>query len=155
MKFYSFNYAQEPIHSFQSISIANLKVIVESMSNYVNTNILDPYDVSPNDIWNYLVEGGTHPAELFPAHFSNDSPEAALTYERKLVFGDIFSFLNDEQLEATRSNWAIEYSLSSQTRIWIDVLFIDQVCEQRRSYLSDHEVFLLDLFTAHQFSTAV
>ena len=88
-------------------------------------------DFSSSDLRNYLLKGGKHPAEHLPNLFSMDPPEAGLTYAWIVGFRDMFSFLNDKQLEAARSTWTIKDSLSSQTRIWIDVLFIDQVHELR------------------------
>ena len=86
--------------------------------------------LNSNNIREYLISGGEHPAELFPSLFSLEPPEVALTYEWKLEFGKIFSFLNDERLDVTRRAWRVTDELSLKTRIWIDILFIDQVWDR-------------------------
>ena len=89
----------------------------------------NPNSLSSNDIREYLVKGGQHPANLFPDLFSVESPEAGLTYEWTLTFEDIFTYFSVEQLEATCRDWGLKDQLSLKTRIWIDILFIDQVRE--------------------------
>ena len=86
--------------------------------------------VNSNNIREYLIRGGKHPAERFDGLFSKEPPEVGLTYEWKLEFGKIFLFLNDERLKATRRAWRIKDELSLKSRIWIDILFIDQVRER-------------------------
>ena len=85
-------------------------------------------DISSNDIRAFLLAGNPHPAWIFPESFSEDPPDAALTYEWKLCFEDIFSYLNSEQIQKCGRKWKASIKTDmKQLRIWIDVLFIDQV----------------------------
>ena len=120
---------QQPLHRFKSISIANLKILVQSMLPHVSEKVdkANADNLSSNHIREYLEKGGKHPAELFRDWFSEDSPEAGLTYEWSLTFRDMFSYFSDEQLATTRRDWGLKELLSRETRIWIDILFIDQV----------------------------
>ncbi len=45
----------------------------------------------------YLLDGNEHPSKLFPDCFSEDPPVAAITYEWRLSFADILSYLNPAQ----------------------------------------------------------
>ncbi len=45
----------------------------------------------------YLLVGNEHPSKLFPDCFSEDPPVAAITYEWRLSFADILSYLNPAQ----------------------------------------------------------
>ena len=84
--------------------------------------------INSNDIRNYLLAGNPHPAWMFPEFFSNENPEAALTYEWTLFFDDIFSYLNAKEIKRCNSKWNANVSTDmSQLRIWIDILFIGQV----------------------------
>ena len=65
---------------------------------------------------------------MFPEYFSSEEPEAALTYEWKLFFDDIFSYLNTEEIQKCNHKWNAKVSTDmSKLRIWIDILFIEQV----------------------------
>ncbi len=53
--------------------------------------------LSSNDVREYLLAGNEHPSKLFPDCFSQDPPVAAITYEWRLSFADILSYLNPAQ----------------------------------------------------------
>jgi hypothetical protein len=84
-------------------------------------------EVTSNHIRRFILDKGKHPKVLFSYLFTKEEPMSALTYEWSLTFAEIFTFLNDKQLAATCKRWSLQECLSSQTRIWIDILFIDQV----------------------------
>ena len=46
----------------------------------------------------YLLAGNAHPSRLFPECFSEEPPVAAITYEWRLSFSDILSYLNPTQV---------------------------------------------------------
>ena len=94
---------------------------------HVRLDFANPDDFCSSDIQAYLKTGGEHPATLHSDLFSEDPPDVALTYEWTLVFEEIFSFLSEERLKATRRDWRLKQPLSNDLRIWIDILFIDQV----------------------------
>ncbi len=51
----------------------------------------------------YLLAGNTHPSRLFPECFSEEEPVAAITYEWRLSFRDILSYLNPAQAPHLRA----------------------------------------------------
>ena len=61
-------------------------------------------DFSSNDVRKYLLRGGKHPMRLFPECFSEDSPIIAITYEWRLTFDDILSYLNPVQARDSHPN---------------------------------------------------
>ena len=117
---------QVHIHPFKSISVLGLQKLVKwlsALSFFRGCSM-----INSNDIRNYLLAGNPHPAWTFPECFSRESPDAALTYEWKLFFDDIFSYLNAEEIQRCNGKWNANVSTDmSKLRIWIDILFIDQV----------------------------
>ena len=114
------------IHPFKSISVLGLQTLIKRLHEL-------PFfrgrsKINSNDIRTYLLAGNPHPAWMFPECFSDENPEAALTYEWKLFFDDIFSYLNAEEIQRCNGKWNANVSTDmSKLRIWIDILFIDQV----------------------------
>ena len=114
------------IHPFKSISVLGLQTLIKRLP--VLSFFRGSSKINSNDIRNYLLAGNPHPAWMFPEFFSNENPEAALTYEWTLFFDDIFSYLNAKEIKRCNSKWNANVSTDmSQLRIWIDILFIDQV----------------------------
>ena len=117
---------QVHIHPFKSISVLGLQKLVKWLSAL--SFFRGRSKINSNDIRNYLLAGNPHPTWMFPECFSSESPEAALTYEWKLFFDDIFSYLNAEEIQRCNGKWNANVSTDmSKLRIWIDILFIDQV----------------------------
>ena len=105
-----------------------LEILVKRLPQLSFFHGKDFSELSSNDIRAYLLAGNPHPAWIFPECFSEEPPNAALTYEWKLLFKDIFSYLNSEQINKCGRKWKAKISSDmKQLRIWIDVLYINQV----------------------------
>ena len=117
---------QVHIHPFKSISVLGLQKLVKWLSAL--SFFRGRSKINSNDIRSYLLAGNPHLAWMFPECFSSENPKAALTYEWKLFFDDIFSYLNAEEIQRCNSRWNANVSTDmSKLSIWIDILFIDQV----------------------------
>ena len=117
---------QEGFHSYQSITVQGLQTLINN--KLVHLPFFKGKKISSNTIREYLLAGNPHPAWLFPECFSSEPPEAALTYEWRLDFDDIFSYLNSNQISKCARKWNASVPGDiSKLLIWIDVLFIDQV----------------------------
>ena len=113
-------------HPFKSISVLGLQKLIKRLPEL--PFFRGSSKINSNDIRTYLLAGNPHPAWMFPECFSSEDPEAALTYEWKLFFDDIFSYLNEEEIQRCNGKWNANVSTDmSKLRIWIDILFIDQV----------------------------
>ena len=114
------------IHPFKSITVLGLQELIKRLPELPFFRLSSK--INSNDIRNYVLAGNPHPAWMFPECFSRENPEAALTYEWKLFFDDIFSYLNEEEIQRCNSRWNANVSTDmSKLSIWIDILFIDQV----------------------------
>uniref|UniRef100_A0A7S0MJ49 Uncharacterized protein n=1 Tax=Cryptomonas curvata TaxID=233186 RepID=A0A7S0MJ49_9CRYP len=119
-----------PPNSIRSISIAGLLSLLTCLSgvHWFKSRGLDKNRISSTHIRDYLFSGGTHPARLFPDCFSFTEPIAALTYEWRLTFGDILSFLNPIQIgECNDQHHCSIPAAMASLFVWIDVFFIDQL----------------------------
>lgn len=115
-------------HPYKSISVFGLEMLVKRLPKLSFFHGKEIDHISSNDIRAFLLAGNPHPAWIFPEYFSEDPPDAALTYEWKLFFQDIFSYLNSKQIEQCGRKWkALIKNDMKQLRIWIDVLFINQL----------------------------
>jgi hypothetical protein len=85
---------------------------------------LDNASISSQDIRKYILDKNLHPQKLFPACFSDEEPNAPLTYQWTLSIRDILSYIGTEQFKEWGSGAPIDIS---QVLLWIDVFFIDQV----------------------------
>jgi hypothetical protein len=114
------------VHPYSSLSVAGLQKLIQLLPELPFFRGIKK--INSNDIRSYLLAGNPHPAWMFPECFSNKPPEAALTYEWKLFFDDILSYLNTEAIENCNKKWNAKVSTDmGKLHIWIDVLFINQV----------------------------
>ncbi len=78
--------------------------------------------LSSNDVREYLLKGNEHPHWLFPECFSEEPPVAAITYEWRLSFADILSYLNPAQAcrAAPRcaSKWRCKWGVTRHEGKW-------------------------------------
>ena len=119
-----------PVQTMLSISVAGLINLLSCLSGlpWFRSGALDKNLITSNHIRDYLLAGGAHPARLFPDCFSRSGPVAALTYEWRLTFGDVLSFLNPIQIGETNAQHGCSIPASmAQLLVWIDVFFIDQL----------------------------
>ena len=109
-----------------SISASGLKTLIQLLAkqSWFVGKKLDDSSISSQDIREYILGNNLHPQKLFPACFSEDEPNAPITYQWTLSIQDILSYLGAEQF----SEWGADAPKDlSQLRLWIDILFIDQV----------------------------
>jgi hypothetical protein len=113
-----------------SISVSGLLLLLNAMGSlhWFSSRGLDKSNISSNSIRDYLLDGQAHPSVLFAGFFSNLPPVAAITYEWRLSFQDLLSYLNPEQIGLCCAKWGGSLPRDmSKLLIWIDVLFIDQL----------------------------
>eukprot|EP00292_Cryptomonas_paramecium_P034305 CAMPEP_0113672882 /NCGR_PEP_ID=MMETSP0038_2-20120614/6531_1 /TAXON_ID=2898 /ORGANISM="Cryptomonas paramecium" /LENGTH=187 /DNA_ID=CAMNT_0000589243 /DNA_START=955 /DNA_END=1515 /DNA_ORIENTATION=+ /assembly_acc=CAM_ASM_000170 len=87
-------------HGKRSISVRNLALLLDSLAQLPELADVDRARLGPGDLHDYLLAKHAHPALLFPELFSHEPPLAVLTYEWRLSFEDILSYLGPEPLAA-------------------------------------------------------
>jgi len=115
-----------------SISVSGLVLLLNALSklHWFSSRGLGTSNISSNSIRDYLLDGGAHPSVLFAGYFSSLAPVAAITYEWRLTFQDLLTYLNPQQIGRCCEKWGGSLMLPRempQLLIWIDVLFIDQL----------------------------
>jgi len=96
------------------------------------TNRLDVGDVTSHLLRAYVLEGNNHPAKDYPHLFSEEFPQAVLTYEWKSSMSDVSNVLNDPKVLnhptlLRDQNVRRGRNGNANPRVWVDVLFIDQL----------------------------
>jgi len=130
---------QVPFHNMRSISVCGLIHLKELLAKLEFFERKRP--ISSTTVREFILAGNPHPASMFPHCFSEDPPIIALTYEWRLDFDGIFSFLNTKQMMECNSTWNEKLPTDmSEIRIWIDVLFIDQLSSDIASCLEASEI---------------
>jgi hypothetical protein len=85
----------------------------------------------------YLLAGKNHPARDYPHLFSREFPHAALSYEWKLGMLDVSNVLRNPLVlnhPELLSNKDVRRGKDGKAnpRVWVDILFIDQVAKNIR-----------------------
>jgi hypothetical protein len=77
---------QQPIHSFKSLSVAGLILLVRLLCDlpWFKGKGYTMFNLDSSKIQEYLLAGNPHPANLFQYCFSFCAPVAAITYEWSL-----------------------------------------------------------------------
>ena len=93
---------------------------------------LDLGEVTSHLLREYLLQGNNHPAKDYPHLFSEEFPQAVLTYEWKSGMSDISKVLNDPQVLNHPKLLQDQNVLrgrkgKANPRVWVDILFIDQL----------------------------
>ena len=99
----------------KSISVQGLEQLIEIMAGKIPRTC---DKVSSEDIATYLKAGNMHPAQEKPDLFSDEDPETALTYQ--------WCRGKDQPVPLLEVVSKLKHRFGATTRIWIDVLFINQ-----------------------------
>lgn len=98
---------------FKSITLKNLNVLLKELHQLLGIPVKLIYS---DTIRNGLKDGKLkHPAKLFPKLFSEDEPQVAVTYQWSLG------------LDRENGLLKLAEGRNQNLRIWLDVLFIDQL----------------------------
>ena len=135
---FTFESLDDLLCDFCYLCPALLVLEADSPCNRFVSRGLGPANVTSNDIRQYLLAGEAHPARLFPQCFSKLDPVAAITYEWRLSLSEVLSFLNPAQVSrcGSRFRWAVPTEMRV-LRVWIDVLFIDQLSDDIAGSLAE------------------
>ena len=123
-----------------SISVSGLVSLLNMLSGleWFSSRELEPDTISSNHIRAYIKDKEPHPAALFPQCFSSEPPLVAITYEWRLSFKEILTYLNPVQVGRCGSKWGVDVPTSmAKLRVWIDVFFIDQLSNDIASLLQE------------------
>ena len=93
---------------------------------------LEVGDVTSHLLREYVLQGNDHPAKDYPDLFSEEFPQAVLTYEWKASMSDVSKVLNDPQVHnhpklLRDQNVSRGRNGKANPRVWVDILFIDQL----------------------------
>ena len=95
---------------------------------------LDVGDVTSHLLRAYVQQGNNHPAKDYPHLFSEEFPQAVLTYEWKSSMSDVSKVLNDQRVlnhQTLLRDQNVRRGRNGKANplVWVDVLFIDQLAK--------------------------
>ena len=119
----------QKLQNFKSITLTNLAKLLESLSKIyklpveeITSYTIRDFILGKKKVKDKRKENDTgkemrsHPAELFPQNFSEDEHEVAVTHEWSLGLNNVSGILK------------LAENKNQDLKIWIDVLFVDQMC---------------------------